>query len=43
MRMATKQAKPPAKTKRAATLVILSSKAGSMTPQIEAKIRKAFD
>src|ERR1700704_1056283 len=30
------------KTKRATNLLILSSKAGSMTPQIEAKLRKAF-
>ena len=29
-------------TKRATSLLILSSKAGSMTPQIEAKLRKAF-
>ena len=29
-------------TKRAAHLLILSSKAGSMTPEIEAKLRKAF-
>jgi diacylglycerol kinase family enzyme len=28
--------------KRAASLLILSSKAGSMTPEIEAKLRKAF-
>ena len=39
---ATKPGKSPAKTKRATSLVIMSSKAGSMTPQIEAKIRKAF-
>ena len=31
-----------ASTKRATSLLILSSKAGSMTPQIEAKLRKAF-
>jgi diacylglycerol kinase (ATP) len=30
-------------TKPAKSLLILSSKAGSMTPQIEAKLRKAFD
>jgi diacylglycerol kinase family enzyme len=30
-------------TKRATSLLILSSKAGSMTPQVEAKLRKAFD
>ena len=29
-------------SKRAASLLILSSKAGSMTPQVEAKLRKAF-
>ena len=31
------------KAKPANSLLILSSKAGSMTPQIEAKLRKAFD
>jgi diacylglycerol kinase family enzyme len=31
------------KTGRAKSLLILSSKAGSMTPQIEAKLRRAFD
>jgi diacylglycerol kinase family enzyme len=31
------------KTKPATSLLILSSKAGSMTPEIEAKLRKAFD
>jgi diacylglycerol kinase (ATP) len=30
-------------SKRAASLLILSSKAGSMTPEIEGKLRKAFD
>ena len=30
-------------TKRAASLVILSTKAGSMTPEIEGKLRRAFD
>jgi diacylglycerol kinase (ATP) len=39
--------KPKAKangtTKRASSLLILSSKAGSMTPEIETKLRKAFD
>ncbi len=30
-------------TKRATSLLILSSKAGSMTPEIEAKLRRAFD
>src|SRR6202795_2333246 len=36
--------KRPAKTsaKGATSLLILSSKAGSMTPQIEAKLRKSF-
>jgi len=29
--------------KRATSLLIMSSKAGSMTPEIEAKLRKAFD
>ena len=39
-----KAALAPAKgTKRATSLLILSSKAGSMTPQIEAKLRKAFN
>ena len=42
MTAATKSAKSPSKTKRATSLVIMSSKAGSMTPEIEAKIRKAF-
>jgi diacylglycerol kinase (ATP) len=38
-----KAALSPAKsTKRATSLLILSSRAGSMTPQIEAKLRKAF-
>jgi diacylglycerol kinase family enzyme len=32
----------PKGSKRATSLLILSSKAGSMTPQIEAKLRKAF-
>ena len=31
------------KTKRATSLLILSSNAGSMTPEIETKLRKAFD
>jgi diacylglycerol kinase (ATP) len=30
------------KTKRASSLLIMSSKAGSMTPEIEAKLRRAF-
>jgi diacylglycerol kinase (ATP) len=33
----------PGTTRRAGSLVILSPKAGSMTPAIEAKIRKAFE
>ncbi len=33
---------PANSSKRATSLLILSSKAGSMTPQIEAKLRKAF-
>ena len=37
-----KSARRPARTNRAGSLVIMSSKAGSMTPAIEAKIRKAF-
>jgi diacylglycerol kinase family enzyme len=46
--MSAKTASPQPRTKRApstrraTSLVILSSKAGSMTPEIEAKIRKAF-
>lgn len=35
--------KAGAKTKRATSLLILSPKAGSMTPEIEAKLRRAFD
>ncbi len=38
----TQRAKRPVKAKLASSLVIMSSKAGSMTPAIEAKIRKAF-
>src|SRR6202521_5916084 len=30
-------------TKRASSLLIISSKAGSMTPEIDAKLRKGFD
>ena len=33
---------PRSSAKRATSLLILSSKAGSMTPEIEAKLRKAF-
>jgi diacylglycerol kinase family enzyme len=32
----------PKSSKRATSLLILSSRAGSMTPQVEAKLRKAF-
>jgi len=39
---ARSQGATKASTKLAASLLILSSKAGSMTPEIEAKIRKAF-
>src|SRR5581483_10034506 len=35
-------ARSVAPTRRATSLLILSSKAGSMTPQVEAKLRKAF-
>jgi len=35
--------KPKTGATRATSLLIVSSKAGSMTPQIEAKLRKAFD
>ena len=42
MKTKTRVAKP-ARATRAGGLVIMSSKAGSMTPEIEAKIRKAFD
>jgi diacylglycerol kinase family enzyme len=35
-------ARKPTSTKRATHLLILSSKAGSMTPEVEAKLRKAF-
>jgi diacylglycerol kinase (ATP) len=40
--MSTKAAGSARSTKRAASLLILSSKAGSMTAQIDAKLRKAF-
>jgi diacylglycerol kinase family enzyme len=40
----TKTKRPAKRSSRRATrLLILSSKAGSMTPEIEAKLRKAFD
>src|SRR5579864_8575559 len=41
--MTTRQARRPARAKRATSLVIMSSKSGSMTPEVEAKIRKAFE
>ncbi len=40
MTTATRSAK--SSTKRAGSLLIMSSKAGSMTPEIEAKLRRAF-
>lgn len=44
MTTTTSDRNPTRNTAKAATsLVILSSKAGSMTPEIEAKLRKAFD
>jgi diacylglycerol kinase (ATP) len=39
----TTAAHPAKKTKLTKSLLILSSKAGSMTPEIEGKLRKAFD
>jgi diacylglycerol kinase family enzyme len=42
-KLSTATLAPKASAKRAASLLILSSKAGSMTPEIEAKLRKAFD
>src|SRR5665213_1829384 len=41
----TTRAARPARTSanRATSLLIMSSKAGSMTPQVEAKLRKAFN
>src|SRR6266567_830253 len=41
--MSTTTTRARSATKRASSLLILSSKAGSMTPAIEAKLRKAFD
>ena len=38
----TTKAKAKGATKRAGSLLILSSKAGSMTPEIDTKLRKAF-
>jgi diacylglycerol kinase (ATP) len=44
MKTMTADRKPTQNTTKPATsLLILSSKAGSMTPEIEAKLRKAFD
>jgi len=40
--MSTSTARRRTSAKRATSLVILSSKAGSMTPEIEDKVRKAF-
>ncbi len=40
--MSTTKRPPKRGAKHATSLLILSSKAGSMTPQIEAKLRKAF-
>src|ERR1700687_6058850 len=39
---AKRRAKRAGSVKRAGSLLILSSKAGSMTPEVEAKLRKAF-
>jgi diacylglycerol kinase family enzyme len=39
---ASSKAAPKAASKRATSMLILSSKAGSMTPAIEAKLRKSF-
>ena len=41
--MTTTKVAPKTAAKRAGSLLILSSKAGSMTPEIEDKLRKAFD
>jgi diacylglycerol kinase (ATP) len=43
MTTATKPTPGKGRSTRASSLLIMSSKAGSMTPQIEAKLRKAFD
>jgi diacylglycerol kinase (ATP) len=43
MTTATRTTKVKSSSTRASSLLILSSKAGSMTPEIEAKLRKAFD
>ena len=39
---AKKSAKQAGSARRASSLLIMSSKAGSMTPEVEAKLRKAF-
>src|ERR1700730_13106454 len=43
MTASTKSTPLKSSSTRASSLLILSSKAGSMTPEIEAKLRKAFD
>src|ERR1700694_5127452 len=43
MTTATRTTKVKNSSTRTSSLMILSSKAGSMTPEIEAKLRKAFD
>src|SRR6202165_825204 len=43
MTTARRTTKAQSSSTRASSLLILSSKAGSMTPEIEAKLRKAFD
>jgi diacylglycerol kinase (ATP) len=43
MTTATRTTKVKDSSTRTSSLLILSSKAGSMTPEIEAKLRKAFD
>jgi diacylglycerol kinase (ATP) len=43
MTTVTKKTPATSSTKRASSLLILSPKAGSMTPEIEAKLRKAFE
>jgi diacylglycerol kinase (ATP) len=41
--MSTATLSPKSSAKLASSLLIMSSKAGSMTPEIDAKLRKAFD
>jgi diacylglycerol kinase (ATP) len=43
MTTATRTTKTKSSSTRASSLLILSSKAGSMTPEIEAKLRRAFE